>query len=396
MERSDLIKIFVLLITLAFLLEMFQISGAKNYTQGDGTGPTPEGSPTPGELLFGLAGANATVQSYPDGIIVVKGPGAGSDANLSSSISAMQAEGKVSYSNSADQGSVSVVLAPGANITELGTRIALAYPAYSLSSRAQVLLPASLAFQTDSGNVTAPVKTKAFLQMEPLVPAGESIEVVVGAMVGNGSANGMEVQVAQKEGVALVPAEVSSLSDQWRANATYPWEERGINATQLGEGLKARYPNSSVVFDAPGYIKIYNATEEQAGRMRNLSYINFIIGTTASVDAGFTNRSVIEEDVRGITGGNATVEFPEGELLANITSPELDEAFVRGLVGQNATIVRLGTLVLGRLVEINGRQFIAPSGITLVRALPLNASVGDNVTSAARIRVAGMRIISAG
>jgi hypothetical protein len=100
--------------------------------------------------------------------------------------------------------------------------------------------------------------------------------------------------------------------------------------------------------------------------------------------------------VRGITGGNATVEFPEGELLANITSPELDEAFVRGLVGQNATIVRLGTLVLGRLVEINGRQFIAPSGITFVRALPLNASVGDNVTSAARVRVAGMRIISAG
>lgn len=393
MDKKDLIKIAVALVTLAFLFEMFSISGAGRYLTGPEEGPAE--TPTPSNLLFGIAEANATVLAYPDNIIVVRGTGVGRDANLSARLLELQRGGKVSYYNSAEEGSVNVILAQGANITQVALNLTLDFPGYSLSSKAQISLPENLTFRTEAGNVTAPVRARPFLYMEPLVPAGGGIEVAVGATVGNGTASEVEVQVAEKEGIVRVPARVVALGEMWIVNATYAWEERAVNATRIQENLRAKYLNSTVGYEAASYIRIMNASEAQKERMRNLSYINFMVGDTALVESDFTNRSKVEEDVGAITGGNASVEFPGSGLFANITSRELDEGFLRGVIGGNATIRRIGMLELGRLVEIEGKQFIAPPGITLVRALPVNASLGDEVEQVARVRVKGARLLSA-
>ncbi len=395
MEKKVLIQIAVTVIVLVFMLEMFQISGAQRYLNQGGTGPTPVESPTPGGLLFGTAAANATVVSYPDGVIAVSGTGAGADANLSASLSALQREGKVSYFDASGQDSVSAVLAQGANISEIATGLALAFPSYSLSSKAQLSLPlGNLTFQTDAGNVTAPASARIFIYMEPLVPTNASFDVLVGAMVANGTASGFEVQVAEKSGVVPINATVAALSDSWRVNATYPWEARAVNATVLGANLKAKYPNSSVSYRANSYIQVTGLSAEQAALVQNLTYVTFAIGETFYVEDDFANRSRAEADITGIAA-NASIIFPESQLLANINSPDINESAVSGILGENATVRRVGTLELGRLVEIRGKEFIASPGMTVVGALPLNASIGDDVASVANVTVRGARLISA-
>lgn len=394
MEKKVLIQMAVGAIVIAFMLEGFYVSGASRYLNSGPGEATPEQSPTPEGLLFGTAAANATVLAYPDGVIVVRGAGAGTDANLSAGLSALQRSGKVSYFDVSGQDSFSIVLAQGANITDVAMGLALGFPRYSLSAKAQISLPESLEFQTDAGNMTAPVRARALIYMEPLIPVNSGFDVLVGAMVGNGTASDTEVQVAEKSGVVPVNATIASLGNIWLVNSTYAWESRPGNATELDAAVRARYPNASVSYRANSYIIVKNLTAEQATLVKNLSFITYAMSDAFYVEADFTNRSTAEAGIRGIAE-NASITFPDSPLLANITSSEIDEGFLRGIFGESATIRRVCTLELGRVVEIEGRVFIAPPGTSILKALPLNSSVGENVTAISKVRVRGARLLSA-
>ena len=392
-SRENLMQLLVVVIVLAFVFEIFSYQGASRSLN---SGSAPKESPTPaGGGEIGTAEAEAVVSSYPDNVITIEGYGAAGDSALIAKLRALESDGKVAYFNSANPDNVNAVLTASANITEIGWDLARDFPDYHLYAKAQLALPEEIEFATAEGVVSAPVRFRASVMMEPVVPEGSNVSVFITALLVKGAVSDMQVELAEKEATAPIMGRIAQLGDQWVANAEIAWENRTrINESALKDALSAVYPNSTVSYEMRPYISFGNVSEEKQAQLRNLSYVLLTVNGLAVVEDDFVNKSAAEEDFHRILGANASLAFPSSILKINVSSGSFNESAFREIVGLDGLRVwRAGAFEVGENISIGGRDYFLPGGARLLRFFPSNASVGDQLTQLARIRIKGGRVI---
>ncbi len=400
MNKDDLIKIAVFVVVVSFIVGTFAYQGMGRYLpKGGGETPTPEQTPT--SALFGTAGIDGTVLAYPDNILVISAPGAATDAALTGRLNGLVREGKVAYVNSAGADSVNAILTGGANITEIALNLTLDFPNVTTKAKAQLELPQNASFITQAGNITASISKRVTLVIEPLAAVGRNISLLVGAMIEPDSlaVSDLQAKVADKEGTVLVKAAVSSLQPGLVIDASYPWEGRMINDTTLKEALLAKYPNATFAYHENPFITIpANASEEQKGKVQNLSYVSFVAGRTALVEEGYVNRSKVEADLLAIFNDSSAFAFEDSFAELNITAGEPDEAFLNNTFSgaQGMRIAKYGNVSLGPIVDIEGVDYVLPGGMRLEKLLPANATLGDSEMLYVKLGILGARITSVG
>ena|GEM_PF-2974336 len=391
-SKEDLIKIIVIVVALVFLLEVFSFQGSSRNLNSR---TTPNESPTPaGAGEIGSAEVDAVVSSYPDGVITITGSRVSEDATLLARLRALASDGKIAYFNSANSDNVNVVLSTGANITEIGRNLSREFPAYRIYSKAQLTLPDEIAFTTARGVVSAPVRFKAGVMMEPIIAEGDKISVFITALLVKGAVSEMQVELAEKEGITLVLGKITQFDDYWVADAEIPWENRTkINESALKDVLAAVYPNSTVSYEVLSFISFGNTSEEKQAELRNLSYVLFTVEGHAVVEEDFVNKSMAEEDFHRILGSNTSLEFPPSALKVNVSAASFNESIFREIIGvESVRIRRRGTFELGEVVSVEGKDYFLPNGAHLSRLFPSNTSVGDQLTQPVRIKIKGGKV----
>ena len=396
MEKGTLIKIFVLLLTLAFLLEYFAFGTPVQPGSGNRETPFQDAFGTPAAApLYGTAEANATVLSYPDGVIMLSGRDVTSDPALSERLIQLSEEGKVSYTNAASPDLMNVILAPGADLAQVALNLSLDFPQYQPRAKALLSLPPELLFLTSRGNVSARAGQRISLFIDPITAVGQNTTLLVGATIADGAVSGLQAEPAKKSGLVLVPATVTELRSEWFIEASFPWELRPANESEAVDAVRSVYPNLTYYYEEAPIIVIGNASEEQKAAVRNLSYVIATVSMSAVVENGFRNRSLAEADLRGILGENATLVFPDSVLSINITADSVDErSLSSALEGSELSIRRVALLSVPRFVEVEGGTYLAPPGIVLERAVLPNATVGESMEVVAKITTNGPRIVS--
>ncbi|MDD5317513.1 MAG: hypothetical protein PHF51_02145 [Candidatus ainarchaeum sp.] len=394
LSKDDVIKIAVVVIALVFMFEAFAIQGAKNQVPGDG-GATPTPTPASSQVL-GYAQVEATLSAYPDGVLSISGDGAAGDDALRQRLDSFVASGKAAYYNSADPDGVSLVLDPGADASEIGWNLSSDFPAYGLSARAQLELPGEAVFATRGGNVTAPIRYRGRVLMEPLVPAGENVTVLLTAMLSGDAITELQVEIAQRAATVALEGTVSALSDSWFGSAEVPWEERArLNESEMGSALRAVYPDSSVEYSEWNFVITGNVSEAEKAAIENISYVLFVVGNTTLVEDGFVDRTRAEADFQAALNRSTQIEFPPSDLSVNVTAANASESGIRELVGVPWLLVaRKGTLRLNDSIPIGGRTYALPGGASVPAYLPGNASIGDSAARVFTVTVKGAKIIT--
>lgn len=395
MKKDDLIKIFVLAVVAAFILGLFSFRGDGTYGDQPPSG-TP--SPTPQGGLFGTAEVEGTVASYPDSVLTLRGVGAGSDEALGKRLNGLVREGQVSYINTAGGDSLNLILPAGADVASLALNLTLDFPYISTSAKAQFALPERITFRVAGGNITAGTSRRPLLVVEPLVPVGGSIQLLIGAILDRDGApaTDMQVSVAELEGTAMINATVQELDEGWSAQAAYAWESRRVDEAGIGAKLKAAYPGSSFEYHSNPFILLdANATEEQAAELQNLSYVNLVIGRTVLVDPEFIAREQAAAEFKEILNSTG-LSFPDSYAEFNATSGEPGLGLVEGIFSGALWVEtsRTGWVSLGSNVTIDGREYVLPGGASFITVLPANASAGDSFEMPFVVEISGPRVIS--
>lgn len=397
MKKDDLIKIFVVIVIVSFIVGMFAYGGGGDYGPAGGV-ETP--TPTPSYALFGSATLNATILAYPDNILVIYGQGAGSDQALAERLRQLVRDGKAAYVNSAGGDTLNLILAGNANITDVAINLTLDFPGITTKAKAQLGFPENVTFATASGDMTAPMGRRPFISIEPLVTAGRNMSIQLGAMIDpqTSSISEFNMQVPQREGSALVNSTVTGLNATWEMKAAYAWERRNFNSSGLEARLRAECPNSSFAYhENPFILLTANASEAEASALQNLSYVNIVIGKSVLVDSNFTNISRAEADVGGILNGT-NFTFPDAYVEFNATLCGPAEGFFNETFSdaKGVDVGRRGTVAVGNWVDIGGENYILPGGASFEVILPMNASVGSWIEIPVTVQLSGIRIVSLG
>ena len=400
MKKDDLIKIFVFAIVAFFLFELFAFQGSGRYA-GDGGEETPTPAQPGNATFFGTAVTEGTVLAYPDNILIISGSGAGSDPALLGRLNTLVREGRVAYVNSDGQDSVNAILSPDADITAVAENITLDFPGITTAARAQVGLPQNITFRTAAGNFTTGVARKPYIAIEPLMPAGGNITLLLGAMVDPQGAgvSDFDARVAETGGTVPLNLTVESVQPGFISRATYNWEGRDIDGAALEAALKGRYPNSTFAYHSNPFVLLTsNATEDEQAGLKNLTYVIIVAGTNVLVDGTFTNRSRAEEDFSAILNSSSRYTFPQSYVEFNASEGEADEAFLNStFAGANETeAVRLGNVAVPDVLEIEGTRYLFPGGALLTRFLPPNTTAGQGIEIPVDVKITGARITSLG
>ncbi|MCX6778166.1 MAG: hypothetical protein NT157_04765 [Candidatus Micrarchaeota archaeon] len=352
--RSTLIKLAVIVICLAFLLEVFAFQRNQSGSTTPETNDTEEGPST-----VGAGYGNVTIVSYGDSL--------GSEVKVynytpeAKSIAAsLVSRGLALYYSETPSGALVINLPRGSNISAIASELeGLNLP---MRTRALVRFTAPVTFTTDAGPVTLEVGS-LYMELDPGLPAGRLIPVRVQASISGGRAVDKYVEPYYNVEYFYAPAAITGLTGHYVTAGFFAWENRSFDAAAIATNLSGQFSNFSflpLLNNSVGFLRPLNATEFESLKSLNLSYVSSVDSSSASIANNFTDKQKLSEDFSAalppeiafslsypyslmrmefIDNASRTSEQIEGILNASMPSASLVDIYRYANVALNKTVV---------------------------------------------------------
>jgi len=177
LNKQNIVKIGVVAVALAFLLETFAFGGGRQNPSNNQPGNLP---PVDTQPLAGTALVNGTVQGYGSELYVQN-----ADEKARALIDELKAEGTVLYPAKFGANVTVLNLARKANVTELTARFAQTNTTSSVLARTSIKMPLLIEFATPQGLKNATFEDIS-INTPGLAPVGSNITISLRATLQGG------------------------------------------------------------------------------------------------------------------------------------------------------------------------------------------------------------------
>jgi len=330
MEKSTLLKIFVVLIAVIFVIGMFNyfekeevkklgaqsLVVVENYSVADGI-------------------AKGKVQSFGSTIYVTPW-----NETYKAILNSLKSENQIEYLNIIGDTAI-ITIPPKANVSYIREKLS--------STDADVFIDANVVFSESVNFTFLNGSTKMMsigaieAKLDPQTPLGEMIEASVTADVSQKDIKNIRVSIKPKVSNATVETTLSCGSS-YQMQGNVLWENRFMNTSTYASLLNTSDDKINYTRDDSVILpKKLNDNESAEIRNKNFSYMFYIMEDIVYVNS--TSKSQIESDLSSL-GNNFT--YPNSTINATFES---DASNIESIVGElNKTI---SEMQMKRNCEIN-------------------------------------------
>lgn len=352
LSKEDIIRIFAVLVVVAFVFEIIAFNQPQNVNRGSASGTSTNATGSNLDNFQGNAVGNITVVSWDPALIVLN-----ENEITLKEIEAMKAEGLVAYSSNTSQGLI-LTLAQKKAFAEVAARI-YATNATALADTAGSVSGAKV--QGDGFVRSAQGGTFTF-RLPPLFEQGDVFEAVFPALVQNGKivAVGNAEPTVQPSVSALFAPEKMNVSSRYYV-LQVPWELRNsVNSTELSAALGG----ANVSVKKRSMIQFDSSTSQEkiAALSSNLpSYALSFQQNSISVPGGFVDRQKAEDDLysRGVKAvfPNSTVQISGVKGMEPNLTLIAQEAAKYGMGNATITPAYVIAVTLPKKIDVEGKNY---------------------------------------
>ncbi len=317
---SPLVKIGVIALVLAFLLEIFAFQSAPPVGVDDNTQTTTQ------QAILGIANANATVTSYSGAL----GPSVsviGQHPELQDKVDKLKKQGLVDYTSPLQNGIV-LNLGRDANISQVVQELSSLN--LTLFASAELTFSEPIKFATQSGTLDIPVQ-RIKLDLDPAIPVGYTVGLRITASLYDGKIVEGKYDIVPINVRFLLRGEIIELFPEHTAIGVLSWGDRDFDPNKTEEYISNRYGdvnlyrilNSTVIFSK-------QLSEEQVSDIReeNFSYVVEVGDMGLAINESFTNSSILESDLSPyLEAENITMGYPLSYLRVDFKTDDFSEEF---------------------------------------------------------------------
>lgn len=356
MEQRELFKIAVVLIVLAFMLQLFTWFGPSRQV----------GEEEPSVAAVATGSATGRIQGYSRELYVEPW------GNLSDIIKALQSEGRVEYVN-AFGGRGVLFLAKGADPKEVRELLVAGGPV-SVLSEATIIFAAPVNLTFQNGTTKAYPMGSVSIYLDPITPPGDEIRFniiadVIDDVIGTVTAT-------------PVPS-VANFSVSGTANCTgryglkgnVGWADRQLDIGEIASILDT--PPANIKYtrnDTVLFSRLLSVGELTEIRSRNISYLSDL--RPGSFTANTTDSSAVTSNLAFL---NISLEFPDSALLAVFDSVDASAAGERAAAAitaislKNAEVSRKCVLTILNVTGMDEKEYVmAPQKRTVDYFVPID------------------------
>ena len=389
MERDTLIKVFALLLIVAFMLELFSMRSSVTSTSV--TNNTVENKTT---SLYGTGQALVTLASYKEYLNVFK---TGKDITTNSSLNELRNIDGVGYINRRGGGLI-LVLDQGANAPLIASEVKQRFPDLNITAVGQFYLPPNVEFTTSQGIKNVSMNAVIEIEMQPDILPGDNVTLSLIGLVSGDSLDGAPLaKIIPTQGEALVNATIKDLTDEYAAIAMIPWESRNANVSGINDSLSEEVQNLSINYTPRSYIMIagLDSSEDAViNKIKNISYVGVVDGNLIGVSSSMNDSGKIDSDMKGSLGNNTTVSYPTSIMEITFRSANLSKDIVSSKVGWNLTVYRRAVIDVGVKINISGVEYAVSTNTTFDEMLLDNYSVGQKIGALVGTGTIGRKIVN--
>ncbi len=349
--KENIIKVFVAVVVIAFLLEIFAFTPQFIQQQTE----NPNSNQPAASIAIGNTVVNATVSSYAREILV-----AGSSKEFEAKASELRSQGKILYISRLSENRTLLNLASAENANGIARE--LGGKKVQFVSTATLSFPAELEFETSTGKKNASTQGAISMPLDPRIPVGANISLSIVANIQNETVTEYNARVIPEEKTVQLNAEAKKLGDEYTASLIFSWENRGFNELELSQTLSQAKKVRYTVEKIPLVLLNEAPANDSLEQLQNLTYVEKVQGSYVIVKQDFTNSSQLKQDFDRILGQNTQIEFPPSRLNLTFTFNNSDAtAYLQEkLSPQQAIVLRAATLTTPDQIEIeNATYFVS-------------------------------------
>ena len=367
MDKSIVIKIFVVLVAIFFVVGMFtyfEREDIKNKAQQTGTNQTETYSAAE-------AVAKGKLQSFEN--IIYISPW---NESYRTAIEALKSEKQIDYINLADNIGV-VTLAPKANLSYI--REKLEDLDSDIFADATVIFDDQVNFTFLNGTTKLMSVGSTTAKLDPSTPVGDLIDANILADLSQ--RNIKNIRITLKPKITNITQEVElNCSDSYEFSGEVSWTNRNINVSKYAVLLNISedaidYQKYDYVF-LPGNL---NSTEMETLKDKNLSFLNFVLEDRIAVNT--TNKDEVETALSYLMT-NATAKFVYQNSLINATfkANESDAPSILTELNssiENLTVKRNCETSLRQVIMGGNKYFVEKRGMKAEQYIDIGKAINS-------------------
>ena len=354
-NKDNAIKVFAILLVLAFIAEMFAIGANRDLPESTGQEQEQPTGPAP---LFGVAFVNATVASYSDSMGSTISA-EGNPALLENEAVKLKSEGFVSYTSKTQKGMV-FNLPKGANITKVVERLAAINA--SMIAKADLTLKDGIVFYTKDGPVKMPNKNLR-INLDPSIPVGYPIGLKITASLTQDRIIESVYEIVPIRKDILTVANVAKLYPDYSAIAVLEWPDRNQDKNATVSYLSQRFSNVGMVMiinNTVAFSKPVSLGTAGSIFLLNLTYLRNASTRSMLFYQNFTDNKALERDVGPVLASeNITLGYPPSYARIDFVTENFSREFLNSSMKTAGMFVyRKATIQLGAtVVDEEGRSY---------------------------------------
>ncbi len=389
--KSNGIKLFAVLLVLAFLFETFAITQGSANILAEENGN--EETQTP-NLYFGVALTNATISSYGD-VLGYSISAEGNPEKLEAEALRLKAEGLVSYTSKTQKGLV-FNIPKGANLSGVVGRLAALNA--TLSARAEASLKDPLTFYTDNGTKSISVKSLR-IEVDPTIPVGYQVGLRIKATITDERILEWLYEVTPFKKDIFVVGEVAELYPQHSAIGVLEWPDRRVDKNATVAYLSQKFSNVSILAitnNSVGFNKPVSLGTLGSIFAANLSYVQGVTANSLRINETFTDNVALENDLGPfLAAENISVVYPLSYVRIDFSTENYSREFLNSSMNAAGFFVyRLETIRIGSLIrDDEGREY-AVLNRDYADLLPYTNETGVTELVLIRANVLGNKVLN--
>jgi hypothetical protein len=356
LTKDNVIKLLVILLVFAFLLEIFAFQNPSNVPTNDNTQTTTDQT-TQGEL-FGTALANGTVVSYGDayGVSITA---LGNSSELSSAVSKLKSEGHVTYTSPVQSGT-SINLAKGANLSYVVGELSKLN--ITLEAGAEVSIKDPLLFKTDNGTVSTVVRSIK-IKLNPSIPVGSRVGLrIIATLSGEKMTKAMYEIIPISQDI-LVIGRATELYPNYVAIGVLDWTGRYFESNVTMSYLSQQFNNvsmQSIINNTVMFSPMLDPTAAQKLSSLNLSYARNSSQRGILFYQNFTDNATLKRDLLPVLEiSNTTLMYPLSYVRFDFKTQNYSEEFLNSsLPAATFFVYRESKIQIGeKIADDEGRNY---------------------------------------
>ncbi len=387
MERSDLLKLLVLVIVGMFILSTFNYFGRDSSGNNQNDQNSFENT-TPIVKEAGTAIAAGKVVGYSQEIVIVPW-----NSNLTASFNKLKAAGQVEYVNVGGQ-TARMFLTRNANMSVVRDEF-LQFNVDVLGT-AVVSINQLVNFTLTNGEPKSLFVQNIRLLIDPINPVGSELLLDLSGDISDTGVTNIQAEVRP------ISAEISlegamKCGEEYKLDGTILWEKRDINLTELGEQLNIT--NESIGYlraDIVAFSRPLNQTELDALKALGNPAILNLIPDGALVPSNLIDKAIAEALFAPVLNNGVTLKYPTSSislLLDGNTTLELGKNKLSNLSFTNLIVQQGCTISVPQNVVVNGQTLIMDKSQRELSYFVTQADIKNPISFFGNASIAGKTIV---